>query len=431
MYTHRGANPGSSFPDSMKINSLHLKNFRNVVEARYELNPHFTVIIGINGKGKSTILHALRVACGTYLLAIPDAESKGIDPDEIRYVNGGTFLSPQTPVIVEATGSFRLESSEIIWRRRIPEGKIRTTSSYEDVGKVRDMGKSKFDKMRQGSDDLDLPVIAFFGTSRLHGAARNRSPRIGRQIFKEGYNSWKEMRSFVYGYDSWLTTYPALLSVGKEYPESKKIFWDTLATAIPFIKKIDFVGTELWLMVEIEDYTSEYLPIHLHSDGIISFTEMVAELAYRCIVLNGNKRERAVIDTQGVVMIDELDQHLHPNWQRRVAGDLKNAFPNLQFVATTHSPYVVQSLQSDEVINLDRSVDTTPNDLNLEEVSSTFMGVKSAFSEESQQLQEQSEDFLKALENGNQAEMLEERLNEIPNPAVRAFLKLTKMAKGK
>jgi predicted ATP-binding protein involved in virulence len=414
----------------MKIESLYIKNFRNVAEATYNLNPHFTVIIGINGKGKSTILHALRVVCGAYFLSVPDAESKGIDADEIRQKSQGTFLSPQTPVIVEASGKFRGEPEKVTWRRRIPEGKNHTTSSNEDVGKVRDIGKEKFDKMRKGSDDLDLPIVAFFGTSRLHGAARNRISRIGRQIFKEGYHNWKEMRSHVYGYDAWLTTYPALLSEKKEYPESKKAFWDALKTAAPFIKKIDFIGTELWLKVEIEDYISEYLPIRLHSDGVQSFIEMVAEIAYRCIVLNGNKRANAIIETQGVVLIDEIDQHLHPNWQRKVVGDLKAAFPNIQFVATTHSPYVVQSLQSDEIINLDRSVDTAPNSLNLGEVSSLILGA-SEFSPEEDELQEQSKEFLLSLENETKSELLEERLNDIPNPAVRAFLELAKMAKGK
>ncbi len=260
----------------MKIHSLHLKNFRNVENKRFDLNPHFTVFIGINGRGKSTWLHALRVACGTYLLSIPEVKSRHIEPEEIRLENAGTFLTPKTPVVVEAEGLFPEFEAPVIWRRRVPEGKSFTTSSYEDIGKVRDLGKAKYDKMGEGSDDLNLPVIAYFGTSRVHGAGRNRMARIGRQIFKEGYRSWDQMRSTVYQYDSWLTTYDLLVREGKEYPESKEAFWQALLTANPYIKAIEFVGTELWLKIEMEDYTSEKLPIHLHSDGIISFTEMVA-----------------------------------------------------------------------------------------------------------------------------------------------------------
>jgi predicted ATP-binding protein involved in virulence len=364
----------------MKIETLHLKNFRNVVEQTYTFNPHFTVLIGINGRGKSTWLNAMRVACGAYLLAIPEPTNRHIVPDEIRQSSNG-FIIQHTPVIVEANGYFPESTDLVTWRRQIPKDKNFTTSSAADVGDIRGIGKAKYDKMMAGSDDLNLPIIAFLGTSRVHGGGRNRATRIGRQIFKEGYHNWSEMRSSVYRYDSWLTTYDILVSEGKEYPLSKQIFFETLQKANPYIKKMAFVGTELWLRVDMGTHTSEYLPMHLHSDGIIAFTEMVAELAYRCIVLNGSKQERAIIDTSGVVMIDELDLHLHPNWQRHVVSDLKNAFPNIQFVATTHSPFIVQSLAKDELINLDlesgeEGLETSPSNYGIEDVAEIEMGVE-------------------------------------------------------
>ena len=366
----------------MRLETLYLKNFRNVVEQTYTFNPHFTVLIGINRRGKSTWLQALRVACGAYLLSIPDAAKRHIVPDEIRQMSH-RFLTQHTPVIVEAKGYFDEYQESVVWRRQIPEGKNLTTSSAADVGPIRSIGKEKYDKMMAGSDDLNLPIIAFFGTSRVYAGGRNKTTRIGRQIFKEGYNSWFDMRSSMYRYEAWLTTYDILVSEGKEYPLSKQIFFDALQKANPYIKKIEFRGTELWLNVEMDDHVSEFLPMHLHSDGIVSYTEMVAELAYRCIVLNGSKQEKAITDTTGVVMIDELDLHLHPNWQRHVVSDLKNAFPNIQFVATTHSPFIVQSLAKDELINLDlegnreeEGLESDPTNYGIEDVAEIEMGVE-------------------------------------------------------
>jgi predicted ATP-binding protein involved in virulence len=412
----------------MRIESLYLKNFRNVEEQTFRLNPHFTVFIGINGRGKSTWLHALRIACGTFLLAVPDAKKRHIVPDEVRRQSHGSFMTDAKPVVIEARGTFVGLPEPVIWRRRVLEGVSGTTSSQEDVGIVRNMGKQKYEAMKSGSDDLDLPVIAFFGTSRVHGAGRNRSTRIGRQIFKEGYHSWYEMRSSIFGYESWLASYPILVKEGKEYPETEVAFWEAVKTANPYIKQISFEHGELWLKVEMDDYTSEYLPIRLHSDGIISFTEMAAELAYRCIVLNGNKRDRAVKDTTGVTLIDELDLHLHPNWQRHVVSDLKCAFPNVQFIATTHSPFIVQSLAADELINLDQSVETAPGELSIDQVATLFMGVKSEFSESNEALEKKSTDILEKIK-GN--EPVDEDIRDIGNPAVRAFLELAKMANGK
>jgi hypothetical protein len=412
---------------SMRIESLYLKNFRNIKEARYSFNPHFTVLIGVNGRGKSTWLHAFRVACGAYLLAIPDTVKRHIAPDEIRWETFGTFVVNAKPVAVEATGYFPDFDEIVTWRRRVLEGKTVTTSNYEDVGVVRDLGKQKYLTMKGGSDDLNLPVIAFFGTSRVHGPGRTRSTRIGREIFKQGYHSWYEMRSSIFGYESWLASYSILVQNGKEYAETGEAFWEAVRLANPYIEDIRFEHGEVWLKVAMDDYTSEFLPMRLHSDGIISFTEMAAELAYRCIVLNGNKRERAIKDTTGVVMIDELDLHLHPNWQRHVVSDLKRAFPGIQFVATTHSPFIVQSLASDELINLDRSVETAPGDLPIDRVATIFMGVKSEFSENSDDLEKKSAAIIRGLNND---QPVDDQINEISNPAVRAFLELAKMANG-
>lgn len=102
------------------------------------------------------------------------------------------------------------------------------------------------------------------------------------------------------------------------------------------------------------------------SDGYRNLVGMVADIAYRCIQLNPHLGELAVTETPGVVLIDELDLHLHPNWQKTVVRDLKQAFPRMQFIATTHSPFIVQSLGENELLNLDREVvEPAPDELPL------------------------------------------------------------------
>ena len=65
-------------------------------------------------------------------------------------------------------------------------------------------------------------------------------------------------------------------------------------------------------------------------------------------------------NTPGVVTIDELDLHLHPNWQRRIIHDLKTTFPSLQFIATTHSPQLIGEAQPEEIRMLDDDETSTP-----------------------------------------------------------------------
>jgi predicted ATP-binding protein involved in virulence len=102
---------------------------------------------------------------------------------------------------------------------------------------------------------------------------------------------------------------------------------------------------------------------------------LVSELAFRCVILNGFLGADSVVQSKGIVLIDELDMHLHPTWQKRVVGDLKKAFPNIQFIVTTHSPFIVQSLSKEELQNLDFMTPENPSDMTLNKVVTDVMGV--------------------------------------------------------
>ena len=85
------------------------------------------------------------------------------------------------------------------------------------------------------------------------------------------------------------------------------------------------------------------------SDGFRSILSMVADLAYRMVRLNPHLGAEAVVATPGLVLIDEIDMHLHPLWQQSVLLDMQRAFPNVQFIVTTHSPQVLSSVPAESV----------------------------------------------------------------------------------
>ncbi len=94
------------------------------------------------------------------------------------------------------------------------------------------------------------------------------------------------------------------------------------------------------------------LPIRLLSSGFRNLLGMVFDIAYRMAVLNPDLLEDITSITPGVVLIDEIDMHLHPNWQWKVVDALKNTFPNVQFIVTTHSPIIVASCKEEKLIML-------------------------------------------------------------------------------
>lgn len=422
----------------MNIEQITIQNFKNIGEpTTFHLDPNFTTFIGVNGKGKSTILHALRVACGAFFLSIPDVKSRHILKDEIRLVESGKLLIQQFPVKVEAIGTF--STNQVVWRRQWLEGTSSTTSRNSDVGEIRQIVSTKYNKiLKEKDENVDLPIIAFFGISRAVGAGRitkkSRIQRLGRQIFKEGYQDWEEMKAVKFHYEEWLGTYDTLVKHEKEHSGTKEAFFNALKIANPFINEIEFINGELWVKVNIDEQESGLLPLSFHSDGIHYFTAMIAEIAYRCIVLNGFKKENAIRETNGVIMIDEIDLHLHPKWQRHVVSDLKKAFPNIQFVVTTHSPFIVQSLETSELINLDKISDVKLKDLSIGEIAEEVMGTSSCMSEENAKDEDLSTKYFELLtEKLKTKENIENELDkieiEISDPGVRALLKMKRLEK--
>ncbi len=101
--------------------------------------------------------------------------------------------------------------------------------------------------------------------------------------------------------------------------------------------------------VVVEHREGQRLPLAWLSSGIRSTIALTADLAYRCARLNPHLRSEAAQATPGIVLIDEVDLHLHPSWQQQVVALLMEAFHQCQFVLTTHSPQVLSTVDSESV----------------------------------------------------------------------------------
>ena len=114
------------------------------------------------------------------------------------------------------------------------------------------------------------------------------------------------------------------------------------------------------LNVEYDDQSDELvfitnsnaLPVRYLSAGYQSLIWMILDIAYRMALLNPDLLER-IDETPGVILIDELDMHLHPKWQWKVVEALKKTFPNVQFIAATHSPIIISSCENVNIITVD------------------------------------------------------------------------------
>jgi len=141
----------------------------------------------------------------------------------------------------------------------------------------------------------------------------------------------------------------------------------------------------------------------------------------------------------GVILIDEIELHLHPTWQREIVEKLRAMFPNIQFIGTTHSPFVIQSLRAGELINLNPEEFGEYADKSIEDIAENVMGVEvPQKSERYLQMMNAAEEYFQLLRApdtpGDRVNDAEQRLNELAapfsdDPAFHALLKLERETK--
>jgi len=360
----------------VKIKQLKLHNFRCFKEYELELDDRFTLLIGNNGSGKTAILDGLSVALGAFLLEIPGiryTDKRHISRDDIRYEEltmGQTVIKEIEDVtIVNTIGVINNEVIE--WRRYrdIKTGRRR-------VKPITSLIKKMIDKKTDPS--TFFPIVAYYSTGRLWKQLKAPEKKIKSPSSRlEGYQNCLNPASDQKRFFSWFKTEElSSLQKGKRRHVLEAVR-DAIVGMIPDAKKVwwDMDSDELRIETPIQGKL-QIIPFHLLSDGYRNMIGMVADIAYRMATLNPQSEIHVIQKTEGIVLIDEIDLYLHPKWQRIVIEQLLRTFPKVQFVAGTHSPFIIQSLRQGKLIQLDENTNAEYHDLSIEDIVENIQGVE-------------------------------------------------------
>lgn len=368
----------------MRIKSIELQNFRCYKSSTVPFHPQFTLISASNGQGKTTLLQAIALSMGALLRSVAEYNIPGIAQSDVRLKNISsgkrTVLEKQFPCTISAEADLEpYGSSEAGWEISLDSAKGRTR--YSSAQPATTVSQTIDQSLRDGDPDLILPIISFYGAGRIF--TQHRSKKISV------FSSYNRRNGYIDCLDSaandkllmeWFQKMDRISYETKEEQCEFTAVKEAITAAYEHLsgRRVKHLIYNFDQNVLEFCYTTTEKPEEemielssMWSAGYKSLLTMVADIAFRMANLNPHLEDKVTALTPGIVLIDEIDIHLHPAWQKTVVSLLTELFPSVQFIATTHAPAVIQSVKQDQLILLDHASAVHPdtqsygNDINL------------------------------------------------------------------
>ena len=314
----------------MKVNRLKLTNVRAIAAAEFYFEPDFNLIVGVNGVGKTTVLDALSACLAAFIF-----NDSGLPPRR-------TLLAQSTDVQV---GAAALDVECEIENRG-----ARFTYSHH---KRRDAphGPNSLKQLSPAStgleDTRDAALAVLFATNRAVPSKRVPGAKMaagGKVAAVTGAFARRALR--LAEFSTWMR---AQRELSEELPRAASALGaveDTVKRLLPGYQRLRVDGGDgSDLLIDRGDKT---LSVRQLSHGERGILALVLDVTRRLSQANPHMGDPAA-EAQAVVLIDELELHLHPQWQRRIVRNLRSAFPRCQFIATTHSPQVIGEVEPDRI----------------------------------------------------------------------------------
>lgn len=350
----------------MKLTKLHLKNFRCFRDLTIGFDERLTVIVAPNGGGKSTVLDAVARVLSAFAAQFDKEQWQRNADEDTRVVKkeDGTraLVFPSTlEATVEVGGEVQT------WGRTL----LGTPTQQPDYTPAVEYGKKLLAKLRSEAPNGEtlMPVIAYYNSRRTAPPQEFKvALDLGSAALmrEQGYADCLTGSANVNLFRTWyghaaLAELSVQQKLGKQPVSPSEMKLAERARAVKEVVNAILSGASetqrywldlyLWMkQVGVMDSVQKVeLGLDQLSDGVQCMLSMAGDLAARCAVLNPQFGPDAPAKTPGIVLVDEIDLHLHPAWQQRVLGDLRRVFPEVQFIVTTHSPQVLTTVKASNI----------------------------------------------------------------------------------
>lgn len=338
----------------MNIKKMHLSNFRGAQALELDFQERLNVFVGVNGSGKSTVLDAAAIMLSWFANRIKYTGSSGRPVTESDILNGTSVST------LEIT--CEINNEDISWKiikARKGHSKLRKRSYFSELNELTEKIK---EQITAEKEKTNLPVPAYYPVNRavldIPLRIKSRHSFSLLAAYDESLTGAANFRTFF----EWFREREDLENEARVHPAALEILYDQQLSYPD--GQLEAVRKALKLfMPEFTDLTVRRSPLRMEvkkdghtlivnqlSDGEKCLMAMVGDLARRMAIANPGLENP--LEGRGVVLIDEIDLHLHPKWQRLIVPRLREVFPNCQFVISTHSPHVLTHVQPENIFLL-------------------------------------------------------------------------------
>jgi len=383
---------GNLLNHKVYLKKLALTNFRSACDVEITLHPRLNVFYGQNGSGKSTILDAAAVMFSWLIARVRNHRGSGNRIKKNDIANG----SRESTIYVECQlgGTHRYWS---LWERIKGKSPNGSRTDFTDLSKY---ARELSEMISSSEDKCNIPLFVYYPVNRsvldIPLRIKNRyafeileayddalSRGVSFRRFFEWFRAREDLENEIQANQNRIH---GLFNVaepnstyGNEYPDRQlKAVRDALTKLMPDFSQWSVYRSPLRMMVL---KNKKPLNVSQLSDGEKCLMAMVGDLARRLAIANPMRKNP--LEGEGVVLIDEIDLHLHPQWQHKIVPRLLDTFPNVQFLISTHSPHILTHVKPESLFVLKQRDDVLevekPNlsyGMAVDNILSSLMGVE-------------------------------------------------------
>jgi predicted ATP-binding protein involved in virulence len=326
----------------MIVTRLKLTNLRAIEAVEFKFQPGCNLIVGVNGVGKTSVLDALAVCLSAVVKDVNRLRTsvETFAVDDIRIGTDALMVECEF-AIGQSTYTYLIHKPRSTTSPQEKKAGIPREQVHETPERIEYLGARP--KLATGKEPEGRPLAVLFSTRRAVPSERAPAKSVAAGGVPAAYAEAFSNRELRLGeFASWMRVQHALSA---ENPVSRRVlvaFEEAVKRFLPAYSHLRADdGERPKLLIDRGDTTLEVRQL---SDGERGTLAMVLDLTRRLAQANPSMADPAA-HAEAVVMIDEIDLHLHPQWQRQIVRNLTAAFPKCQFIATTHSPQVIGEVQ--------------------------------------------------------------------------------------